>query len=163
MEVFMKKIIALSILCTILATGCYYTSKSQNAIPFKKYKETIVHDDSGAVWFGLFKSPGLYYPTAIDEKCKGKGNFTETRGFTKGLLTMVTLGIYGPIHITITCYEDLPEGTTLNIELTPSQAMAVVAHPNFLKTVEKENPELLADATIAHEVAVKETTVCKAE
>ena len=105
----------------LLSAGCYHASIESGMKPgTNKIEEEWA---SGWAW-------GLVGPQPIEaqSKCTSGLSKVETEhSFLNGLVGAVTLGIYTPMHLTVTC----AAGPTADLPLPAAPAPASVARANW--------------------------------
>ena len=107
----------------LLSAGCYHASIESGMKPgTNKIEEEWA---SGWAW-------GLVGPQPIEaqSKCTGGVSKVETEhSFLNGLVGVLTLGIYTPMHLTVTC----AGGASADIPLPATAPAASVARANWAR------------------------------
>ena len=111
----MKKLMAAALALALFASvGCYqqtFVNKSVTA----EDKDNPTHDEwSSNFLFGLVSGSDIDLGAICPD---GVARIHEEETFTNGLVSVLTLGIYNPISITVHC----ADGSSQAIDVTPAQ------------------------------------------
>jgi hypothetical protein len=83
-------------LCVALSTACFHQVVQTGRVP----GNTVVDKPWVATWvFGLVAAPEI----DVRKECPSGAAVTTEQSFVNGLVALVTIGIYTPQHVTITC------------------------------------------------------------
>ena len=119
----MSRVTALLSLIVLLSVGCYHVTVLTGA---KASNETI-HETFAACWIY-----GLVPPSTIaaQEKCpNGVAKVETQQSFVNQLVGLLTLGIYTPMEIMVTCSEKttaMMEGKGVDITLAPGASSSQI-------------------------------------
>jgi hypothetical protein len=119
-------------LCVALSTACFHQVVQTGRPP----GNTIVDKPWVATWvFGLVAAPEI----DVRRECPtGAAVITTEQSFMNGLVAVVTLGIYTPQHVTITCATSSASLPARSIEVRiPTDASAAQSAEIVSRAVEK--------------------------
>ena len=137
---------ALALVLLLVTTGCYkHTYSVGQGAPAGE----VVYEEWQQKWLA-----GLIGHTNLDvaEECpSGNASIHDEQTFLNGLVSVLTVGIYTPTTVRITC----DSGRAAEIDLSAEQVRAILTSRAFLERVEKVMPGALADAQLGVE-ALKE-------